>query len=39
MNTYLAQVLWLLSWPILIIISYQILKMALKKFAKSPYSK
>lgn len=39
MNTYLAQVLWLLSWPAIIIVSYQILKMTLKKFAKSPYSK
>lgn len=39
MKEYLVQVIWLLSWPILIIVSYQVLKMVLKKYNKSPYSK
>jgi len=39
MNVYLSQILWLLAWPTLIIISYQLIKIMVKKFEKSPYSK
>lgn len=39
MHTYIVQILWLLSWPMIIIASYQILKIALKIYNKSPYSK
>lgn len=39
MNVYLAQILWLLAWPTLIIVSYQLIKIMVKKFEKSPYSK
>jgi hypothetical protein len=31
---YLIQILWLLSWPALIIASYMFIKLALKKFEK-----
>lgn len=30
----LVQALWLLTWPILIIVSYQIIKLALRKYEK-----
>ena len=30
----LTQVLWLLTWPVLIIISYQLSRIALKKFER-----
>lgn len=39
MNVYLVQILWLLCWPALAIVSYQISKLMVKRFEKSPYSK
>ncbi len=30
--TYIKEILWYLSWPLLIVISYQAIKWALKKF-------
>jgi len=39
MNEYLIQILWLLAWPVLIIVSYLAVKLMLKWFEKSPYSK
>jgi hypothetical protein len=39
MNEYLIQILWLLAWPALIIVSYLVVKLMLKRFEKSPYSK
>ncbi len=32
--TYTSEILWYLSWPLLIVISYQAIKWALKKFEK-----
>jgi hypothetical protein len=29
---YTTPILWMLSWPVLIIISYQLVKLAVKKF-------
>lgn len=29
---YTEPILWMLSWPVLIIISYQLIKLAIKKF-------
>ncbi len=29
---YTAQILWMLSWPVLIIVSYQLVKLAVKKY-------
>jgi hypothetical protein len=31
-NMYTTPILWMLSWPVLIIISYQLVKLAVKKF-------
>lgn len=31
---YTTPILWMLSWPVLIIISYQLVKLAVKKFEK-----
>jgi hypothetical protein len=39
MNEYLVQILWLLAWPTLIIVSYLAVKLLVKRFEKSPYSK
>lgn len=32
---YLHEILWYLSWPVLIVISYQAVKWALNKFEKA----
>lgn len=32
---YIEQILWVLSWPVLIWLSYQLVKVALKKFEKN----
>jgi len=29
---YTAQILWMLSWPVLIIVSYQLVKLVVKKY-------
>ena len=29
---YTSSILWMLSWPVLIIISYQLIKLAVKKY-------
>lgn len=29
---YTEAILWMLSWPVLIIVSYQLIKLALKRF-------
>ena len=29
---YTAQILWMLSWPLLIVVSYQLVKLAVKKY-------
>lgn len=29
---YTEPIIWMLSWPVLIIISYQLIKLAIKKF-------
>jgi hypothetical protein len=39
MNIYLTQILWLLAWPTLIIVSYQLIKIMIKKFEKTTFSK
>lgn len=39
MNEYLTQILWILAWPAIIIVSYQTTKFMLKRFEKSPFSK
>ena len=31
---YTVPILWMLSWPILIIVSYQLVKFAVKKYEK-----
>ena len=31
---YTIPILWMLSWPVLIIISYQLVKLAVKKYEK-----
>ena len=31
---YLHEILWYLSWPLLIVVSYQAVKFVLKKFEK-----
>lgn len=31
---YTAQIVWMLSWPLLIIVSYQLVKLAVKKYEK-----
>jgi hypothetical protein len=31
---YLSEILWYLSWPLLIVVSYQAVKWVLKKFEK-----
>jgi hypothetical protein len=35
MNSYIAQILWLLTWPVIIFISYLFVKLALKKYEKA----
>jgi hypothetical protein len=29
---YTEPIIWILSWPVLIVISYQLIKLAIKKF-------
>lgn len=29
---YTAQIVWMLSWPVLIVVSYQLVKLAVKKY-------
>ncbi len=36
---YLHEILWYLSWPLLIVISYQAVKWTLKKFEKTNQEK
>ncbi len=36
---YTAQILWMLSWPVLIIVSYQLVKLAVKKYENRLESK
>ncbi|WP_154665685.1 hypothetical protein [Saccharicrinis fermentans] len=36
---YLHEILWYLSWPVLIVISYQAVKWVLKKFEKTNIEK
>lgn len=31
---YTAQILWMLSWPLLIVVSYQLVKLTVKKYEK-----
>lgn len=31
---YTAPILWMLSWPVLIIVSYQVVKLAVKKYER-----
>jgi len=32
---YTTQILWILSWPVIIWFSYQMVKLAIKKFEKN----
>lgn len=32
---YIKEILWLISWPALIIVSYYLIKLALRKFKKN----
>lgn len=36
---YTAQIVWMLSWPALIIVSYQLVKLAVKKYENRLESK
>lgn len=36
---YTAQILWMLSWPLLIVVSYQLVKLAVKKYENRLESK
>jgi len=38
-DTLLSSILWYISWPILIIFSYQLVKWALKHFEKKAINK
>jgi len=29
---YIEPIIWMLSWPVLIVVSYQLIKLAIKKF-------
>ncbi len=29
---YTAPILWMISWPVLIVVSYQLIKLAVKKY-------
>ena len=31
---YTTPILWMLSWPVLIVVSYQLVKLAVKKYEK-----
>jgi len=31
-NMYTTPILWMLSWPVLIVVSYQLVKLAVKKY-------
>ncbi len=31
---YTSSIIWMLTWPVLIIISYQLIKLVVKKFEK-----
>ncbi len=33
---YTTSILWILTWPVLLVISYQLIKLAVKKFEKKP---
>lgn len=33
---YTSSIIWMLTWPVLLIISYQLIKLAVKKFEKKP---
>ncbi len=33
-DSMLASILWYISWPVLIIVSYQFIKLALRRFEK-----
>ena len=36
---YTAQIVWMLSWPVLIVVSYQLVKLAVKKYENRLESK
>lgn len=36
---YTEAILWMLSWPVIIIISYQLIKLAIKKYESKLESK
>jgi len=31
---YTSSIIWMLTWPVLLIVSYQLIKLAVKKFEK-----
>jgi len=33
---YIKAILWMSSWPLLIIVAYQLVKLAVKKYESSP---